>query len=177
MYELSSTLVKLGFQLNPYDACIKNAVIKGTLFTICWYVDDNKLSHADDSTDVIAKIEFKFGKLTVTYGCKHQFLRMEIIFNKKGTVAIGMSHYVGQAIEMFGETFCYSVVTPVTLHLFKIQDNDTDLDQKKAKTFHSMFSLLLYVSKHCRLNIQMAIASCAPEYQNPVKMIGKNSDK
>ena len=145
----SSTLIKFGFQLNPYDTCIVNAIINDTQFTICWYVDDNKLSHADASvaTKMITKIESKFAKLSITCCCKHQFLGMDIIFNKNGTVTIGMSCYIGQAIEMFGETFYYGVATPATSHLFEREDNDTNLDQTKAKTFHSTVSLLLYVSK------------------------------
>ena len=55
----SSTLIKLGFQLNPYDACIVNVVIGVTQFAICWYVNDNKHSHADASavTHMIAKTD------------------------------------------------------------------------------------------------------------------------
>ena len=31
---------KLGFTINPYDACVANRIIEGTQFTICWHVDD-----------------------------------------------------------------------------------------------------------------------------------------
>ena len=42
-----TTLEKEGFELNPYDLCIANKVINNKQFTLCWYVDDNKASHAD----------------------------------------------------------------------------------------------------------------------------------
>ena len=56
-----STLMELGFKLSPYDACIENAIINGNQFTICWYADDSKLSHANASgvMDMIQKIESK----------------------------------------------------------------------------------------------------------------------
>jgi len=55
-YELfTSTLVDMGFKLNPYDPCVANSQIKGKQCTAAWYVDDNKISHVDDTvvTDVI----------------------------------------------------------------------------------------------------------------------------
>jgi len=67
-----NTLVQLGFKLNPYDLCVANSQIKGKQCTIAWYVDDNKISHVDGTvvTEIIEKIEAKFGKMTVTRG-KH----------------------------------------------------------------------------------------------------------
>mmetsp|Transcript_17995 Transcript_17995/g.23319 ORF Transcript_17995/g.23319 Transcript_17995/m.23319 type:complete len:119 (+) Transcript_17995:695-1051(+) len=41
------TLRGMGFQVNPYDRCVANKIIKGKPYTICWYVDDNKVSHED----------------------------------------------------------------------------------------------------------------------------------
>ena len=55
----TSTLKGLGFEINPYDLCGANKIIKGTQFTICWYVDDLKLSHMSEDIvkEIIAKIE------------------------------------------------------------------------------------------------------------------------
>jgi len=41
----SRTLLDLGFSINCYDPCVANKVVNSTQFTICWYVDDLKLSH------------------------------------------------------------------------------------------------------------------------------------
>jgi len=57
--------------------------------TVAWYVDDNKISHVDDTvvTDIIKKIEAKFDKMTVTRGKHHVFLGMDITFNDdNGTI-------------------------------------------------------------------------------------------
>ena len=59
-YELySTTLMDMGSELNPYDLCVANAVIDGKQCTICWYVDDNKISHKNPNVVdmVIGKIE------------------------------------------------------------------------------------------------------------------------
>ena len=89
-YELyASTLKDMGFELNPYDLCVANADIEGKQCTIVWYVDDNKISHANPKLidEVIAKIEGKFGKMSQTRGDKHDFLGMQIVF-KDGKVQI-----------------------------------------------------------------------------------------
>ncbi len=36
-----------GFELNPYDPCVANKVIDGKQMTVCWHVDDLKVSHVD----------------------------------------------------------------------------------------------------------------------------------
>jgi Reverse transcriptase (RNA-dependent DNA polymerase) len=78
-YELFvNTLKDMGFELNPYDACVANKIIEGTQCTIVWYVDDNKISHVNPSvvSNVISKIEERFGKMTVTRGKEQSFLGM-----------------------------------------------------------------------------------------------------
>ena len=40
-------LEHLGFKLNPYDPCVANKMVNGKQCTICWYVDDSKISHVD----------------------------------------------------------------------------------------------------------------------------------
>ena len=70
-YDLfSSTLQKMGFELNPYDPCVANVMIGGKQCTVVWYVDDNKISRVDPDvvTRVVEVIEKHFGKVTVTRG-------------------------------------------------------------------------------------------------------------
>jgi hypothetical protein len=44
-------LTKQGYKINPYDGCMANKVIKGKQITICFHVDDCKISH--ESSKVI----------------------------------------------------------------------------------------------------------------------------
>ena len=47
-YKLFSTaLVGMGFELNPYNLCVANAIINEKQCTIGWYVDDNIITHSD----------------------------------------------------------------------------------------------------------------------------------
>jgi len=62
------TLKGMGFVLNPYDRCVVNKNIKGKQYTICWYVDDNKVSHEVEEvvTSIIKEISRHFGESTAT---------------------------------------------------------------------------------------------------------------
>jgi hypothetical protein len=40
-----TSLTKHGFKLNPYDGCVTNKIVKGKQVTICFHVDDCKISH------------------------------------------------------------------------------------------------------------------------------------
>jgi hypothetical protein len=171
-YELfSGTLQEMGFALNPYDACVANKIVNGKQCTIVWYVDDTKISHMDDSviTDVIAKIEERFGKMTVTRGNKHVFLGMDLEFHENGTASIKMKDYIKESIIEFGETISRSAATPAKRDLFEINEESAALTNKGKDTFHSVVAKLLYVSKRGRLDIQLAIAflctrvSCSTE--------------
>ena len=70
--------------IDPYDRCVANKEINGKQCTILWYIDDDKVSHADPSviTDIIELMESYFGDLTITRGKKHRFLGMNIDINK-----------------------------------------------------------------------------------------------
>ena len=39
------SLVKKGFKLNPYNRCVANKVVNGNQMTICFHVDNCKISH------------------------------------------------------------------------------------------------------------------------------------
>jgi hypothetical protein len=84
-YELfSSKLRGMGFELNQYNTCIANETINDNQCTIAWYVDNTKISHTDEKvvSQVVERIERKFGKMTVTRGKKHVFLGMNMTSTK-----------------------------------------------------------------------------------------------
>jgi hypothetical protein len=39
------SLKSQAFKLNPYDGCVANKIVKGKQITICFHVDDCKISH------------------------------------------------------------------------------------------------------------------------------------
>ena len=80
-------------------------MIDGKQCTICWYVDDTKISHMDLKVvdHIIGKIEDRFGKITVSRGKAHNFVGMDLKFKDNGTVQILMQEYIRECFEAFGE--------------------------------------------------------------------------
>ena len=44
---LVGDLETYGFRINPYDPCVANKMIGGKRLTVCWHVDDLKISCVD----------------------------------------------------------------------------------------------------------------------------------
>ena len=72
--------------INPYDPCVANKTINGIQMTICWHVDDLKVSHVDPGEVMI------FGEwLSGTYGVTadthrgkvHDYLGIIFDYSKK----------------------------------------------------------------------------------------------
>lgn len=72
-------IIKRRFVLFWYDLCIANKYINGSQCTICWYVEDTKISHVDPKviTGIIKTLEISFGKPTVNRGKKHKFMGID----------------------------------------------------------------------------------------------------
>jgi len=45
--KFTSSLKERGFEMNPYDPCVWNKTIRGKQLTICFHVDDCKISHVN----------------------------------------------------------------------------------------------------------------------------------
>ena len=66
-YETFSTCLRAnGFKLNPYNLCIANKILNVKQCTICWNVDDSKISHEDSKvmSEVIRVMHKRFGDTT-----------------------------------------------------------------------------------------------------------------
>jgi hypothetical protein len=157
---LTSTLKKMGFEINPYDQCVANKVINGKQCTICWYVDDLKISHVDKNvvTQIILDIEKAYGKMTVTRGSKHTYVGMDIEYTEQGEAKILMKGYLEEAIKDFTEECTHLAHTPAGAHLFEVNDECSKLNEDDRKLLHSITAKLLFVSKRGRPDIQVPIS-------------------
>ena len=93
-------LSKESFVLNRYDPCVANKDINGSQCTICWYVDDTKISHIDSEivTGVTESLESSFGKMTANRGKKHKFVGMDFELIEDGRLKIMMKQYLEECI-------------------------------------------------------------------------------
>jgi hypothetical protein len=98
--KFSKSLIDEGYEFNSYDPCVANKMIRGKQMTICFHVDDCKLSHVStkvmDSTIKWLKREYESifedgsGKMAVSRGKVHKYLGMTLDYTTKGQVQITM---------------------------------------------------------------------------------------
>ena len=95
---LRSDLENMGFEVNPYDPCVANKMVNGSQMATCWYVDDLKVSHKEESA-IIAfamKLSELYGsKTTICRGKVHEYLGIDIDWaTVPGTMIVSMIKYI-----------------------------------------------------------------------------------
>ena len=81
-----------------------------------------KISHVDRNvvTQVIQDLEKKFGTMSVTRGCKHKFLGMNLHFKDDHTIAVQMKDYLQESIDESGISVTHEAATPAKGNLFDV---------------------------------------------------------
>ena len=164
----ADSLIKMDFEINPYDLCVANKMVDGSQMTICWYVDDLKISHTNEErvNEVVAKIESQFGKMNVVHGNKHTYLGMDVQIEDR-KVSIEMPEYLGECIIAFGEPINSVATSPATRMLHTINPEAEALSVTKRETFHHIVAKLLHVAKRARLDIQPTVIFLCRRVKNP----------
>lgn len=111
-----------------YDPCVANKMIQGAQCTICWYVDDIKISHKnpDVVSDVINQLERRFGQMTAKRGHTHTFVGMDFEITENGNIKILMDEYINECIEAFEEVdrdIAGKATTPSKHDLFEADES------------------------------------------------------
>jgi len=159
-YELfSSTLTDMGFIINPCDKCTVNKIINGSQCTVCWYVDDIKVSHVDENVIdmVVDEIEAKFGELSRSKGNMHTFLGMDIEILSDKKVAISTPQHIEEVISDLGEEIKGDVANPAKSKLFNVSTS-CKLSEEKAELFHKLAVKLLWITQRSRPDLETGIS-------------------
>jgi len=162
------TLLDLGFVINRYDPCVANKIVNGTQFTICWYVDDLKLSHVqpEEVTKMLDILNNKFDQMSITRGKKHTYLGMNFEI-REGKVFLEMASYLSECIKSFGESITSSAASPANKSLMTINENSEKLNDEKREIFHHVVQKLLHICKRTRLDLQVVIGFLCTRVRNP----------
>jgi hypothetical protein len=138
--------------------------------TICFHVDDCKLSHG--KTKVMDRMieylrqeydsifEDGSGAMTVSRGKVHKYLGMTLDYTACGQVKITMFNYVNDIITAFdkAEPKCRGTKTSTAPDsLFKVDENCEKLKQDKAAEFNNLVVNTLYSIKRARPDTCTAI--------------------
>jgi hypothetical protein len=122
--KLQRELEDYGFTVNPYDPCVANKMTECRLqLMVIWHVD-NLMSSCTDNfelTKLLCYLAKIYGpKLTMHMGTKHDYLGVNMEFNKDGTLDRSMIPYLKGVIAEFLELIKGRTATPATEHLFTV---------------------------------------------------------
>lgn len=170
--QVSTDLVGLGFEINPYDSCVANRIIDGKQQTICWHVDDFLMTHEDPAVNdaTIKWFNKKYGKLaevTTHRGMVHEYLGMTLDFTQPGKVTVNMTDYVMRMVDEAPEEFGGVATSPAANHLFDISEACKTLDEGRAARFHHMVAKALFVCKRARPDIQLTVGFLSTRVRAP----------
>jgi hypothetical protein len=187
--KFTSSLKKRGFVMNPYDPCVWNKTIKGKRLTICFHVDDCKISHVMvrvvDYTIEWLRKEYESiftdgtGKMKVARGKVHTYVGMTLDFTTSKIVKVTMFEYIDEIVQVWDKACSeledgYKVVsgrkriaTAAPNNLFKVDEDALQLDQAKAKSFHNITAKMIDVTKRARPDISLAVAFLTTRVKGP----------
>ena len=65
-----------GFRINPYDLCTANNMVGGKQLTVCWNMDDLKISRVDanEVKKMIQWLELKYEEIHGSRGKRKNYL-------------------------------------------------------------------------------------------------------
>ena len=101
--KLLGDLEAYGFKINPYDTCVANNMIGGKQLTVCWQVEDLKISSIDANkvTKMIQWLESEYGEMHGSRGKRHDYLGMWIDCSIPEEVRISMEEYLRGVLDYF----------------------------------------------------------------------------
>ena len=174
------SLLRHGFELNPYDPCVANRIVNGKQQTVCFHVDDCKISHAD------AKVNDKFiqelrdeyetifedgtGEMKVSRGKVHKYLGMVLDYTVKGQCKISMFDYIKEIIQVFEEFDPNQGGTKPSAapkNLFVADKDCKKLHTAKAEKFHSLVAKVLFATKRARPDTGTAVSYLTTRVREP----------
>jgi hypothetical protein len=176
------SLADIVFVINPYDLCVANTKIEGEQMTICFHVDDCKLSHRKTKItnsmieylrqEYDSIFEDRSGTMAMSRGKIHKYLGMTLDYTIRGQVKITMFDYVNEIITAFNKAEPKGGGTKTSsapVSLFKVDENCENLKQDKAVEFHNLVAKTLHSTKRVRPDTCTAIAFLTTRVRAPDK--------
>ena len=158
--KFTESLMSVRFELNPHDPCIANKIVAKTQMTICFHVDDCKLSHRKKKeNDCMIKwlhqecgsvFEDGTGKMEASQGKIHTCLGMRLDHIMPGQARITVFDCLKETlvaqmkVEPNGDSAKTSAAPD---NIFKIDKNCKKLNSSELVAFHNTLAKTLHTTK------------------------------
>jgi hypothetical protein len=142
---------------------VANKVVDGKQMTVCWRIDDLKMSHCDPAQVTIFGewLSEKYVVAVATHwGKVRDYLGMIFDFSPKEEVMVTMMEYIKNILKDFPEETVGTKTSPAADHLFTVRDPSLAkvFPEKQAMAFHRTTVQLLFLSARVRRDIRPATA-------------------
>ena len=182
--KFKADLQSMGFEFNPYDACVANRMVNGKQQTIRFHVDDLMSSHVDPQVNDMFYKELKerygkFKEVTVKRGPVHDYLGVVYRHHPGKYLEIDMRGYIKDMIAYYPNAFKGTIKcsSPAGPDLFESKPNTGYLCKEKAELFHTMVAKGLFVAKRARPDILPVIAVLCTRVSKPTEHDWKLLDR
>ena len=93
-------------------------------------------------------------------GRKHDYLGVDMEFQKNGTLEVSMVKYLRNIIEGFPKVIKGRAATPASDQLFQVQDKEDAklLEEEQAIAFHHTTAQLLFMARRARRDIHTEVS-------------------
>jgi hypothetical protein len=177
------SLKSKGFKLNPYDPCVANKQVNGEQSTVCFHMDNCKISHLTpkvvDKTIEWLQSEYEnmfedgTGQMKIHCGKTHKYLGMSLDFSNPNKCRVTMIDYVDENMVAYDKAMKdlsdgFNAVTKrknvartskAPDDLFIVNRDAEKLSEEGTTSFHNLVAKMLYVSKHARPDISTHLHS------------------
>jgi len=172
---LTSYLMDYGFTPNPFDKCVFNLISdSGAQLTICVHVDDLFITCRSyiDLHSFIKALNRRFSGCNIHtsgpynyIGMTFEFLTVERDGTTYSSVKVSQVKLINEILDDVGSVA--NRVTPASESLFNIADGILKLANKEREIFHSRVAKLLYLAKHSRPDILLAVSFLTTRVKQP----------
>ena len=173
-WDKSGALGSWVFEPNPYDGCVMNKTGNGKQCTICWHMNDLKISSMSLKVvdGVLSHLTVKYGyvsALFISRGHGHEYLGMRIDYGTKGKILMTMPKHIDSIMMESAEHIDGISKKPSANHLLKVREYGEILVGTLADLFWTL------VEKYCSSASSQELTSihhCLSSQQESVILMG-----
>ena len=185
------SLKREGFTLNPYDPCVANKTVGGKVLTVCFHVDDCKISHrsskvVDETIEWLRKeyeviFEDGSGAMKIRRGKIHDYIGVRFDFTTKGEVHLTMPKHLEDVAETFDKTRrkvekgfvqvkrsrSKKQMTPAPTDIFIVNEECEKLSEDGREIFHCLVAKMVFIWKRVKPDCGVAMSFLTKRVKEP----------
>ena len=145
--EAAKTLTSLGFERSLSDPCLffRGDLRSKTFQMVCLYVDDISCYSFEKPVELFSTLKEKYG--IKDEGELDFMLGVEVVRDKKGSMALSQGAYVDKVLEKFRMEDCRGVKCPFSDNKLTKAEDEEDADEEKYRSIVGSIACLMVCTR------------------------------